>query len=90
MSKASKSTGIDPSEYDPDASPDANIARALFYIGRGVADLAYQVKYLGNGSAASQMGALEHLAMQVKEGAEGVAMALNEVGSAIRETAGGE
>lgn len=90
MSKASKSTGIDPSEYDPGASHEANVARALFYIGRGVADLAYQVKYLGNGSAASQMGAIEHLAMQIKDGAEGMAMALHEVGDAIRETSGDE
>lgn len=80
-----ESSEIDPGEYDPDASPEANIARALFYIGRGVADLAYQVKYLGNGSAASQMGAIEHLAAQVKEGAEGVAMALNGMGEAIRD-----
>ena len=53
-----------------------------YAIARALLDVATQLKYLGVGNAATQMGAIELLAMEVKEGtgriAEAVVMALGE------------
>ena len=52
--------------YDEGASELENIGRALFYIGD-------QLKYLGNGNATTQMGAIEGLSVKINEGFERLA-----------------
>jgi len=54
-------------------------------IAASLESVARQLGYLGNGNAASQMGAIEHLAMQVREGCGDIASALREVAQAIEE-----
>jgi len=46
-------------------------------------DIAYQLKYLGNGSATDSRGALEGHAMLTKEGAECIASAIESAGERI-------
>jgi hypothetical protein len=58
-------------QYDDQASELENIARALIYIGD-------QLKYLGNGNAATEMGAIEGLAMKVNEGLASIASAIED------------
>lgn len=48
----------------------------LYAIAIALMDVAYQLRCLGNGGAATQMGAIEHLAVQVKEGSERMADAI--------------
>ncbi len=48
-------------------------------------DIASQLKYLGNGNAATQMGAIEGLAMQVKAGLDGIAEGLHAIAKAIED-----
>ncbi|HTU60640.1 MAG TPA: hypothetical protein VMF89_19445 [Polyangiales bacterium] len=47
--------------------------------------IAYQLKCLGNGDAASHMGAIEYLSVQIKEGSERIASSLSEIAEAIRD-----
>ena len=54
-----------------------------YAIARALLDLATQLKYLGVGNAATQMGAIELLAMEVKEGTGRIAEALDQVASEI-------
>jgi hypothetical protein len=42
-------------------------------------DIGVHLKYLGNGDAATTMGAIENLAVQIKEGFENLASALREL-----------
>lgn len=78
IAKAMKQTPISSNESTRAGEP-ANVVDALFAIARSIDGLAYQVKYLGNGDAASPMGAIEALGATVKEGMSGVADALNEI-----------
>ena len=47
-----------------------------YAIARALLDVAIQLKYLGVGNAATQMGAIEVLAMEVKEGTARMAEAM--------------
>lgn len=47
--------------------------------------LASHMKWLGNGDAAGPMGAIEHLAVCIKEAGEHVAMSIDGLAEAIRE-----
>ena len=67
-------------EYDPEADPMENVGRALFLIARNIGSLATHVKYLGTGNAATEMGAIEMLAVKVQEGAENIASAIRSAG----------
>lgn len=58
-------------EYDDGASELENIGRALFYIGD-------QLKYLGNGNATTQMGAIEGLSVKINDGLSAIASAIGE------------
>ena len=51
---------------------------ALYAIAIAIEHLAYQVKYLGNGNAASQMGAIEFLGKCIGEKIELLADAVRE------------
>jgi hypothetical protein len=54
-------------------------------VAKALACIAMQIKYLGVGVAASTMGGLEFLAVQVKEGSERIAEALHAIAEAIAE-----
>lgn len=47
--------------------------------------VAYQLQYLGNGNATTQMGAIENLSVQIKDGAEAIATSIHDLAQAIRE-----
>lgn len=61
------------------------IAFALMQIAREQKSVATHLKYLGFGNAASDMGALEFLAVAIRDGAEGVAGSLASIAEAVRE-----
>lgn len=44
-----------------------NISAGLFAIAKAIDGLAYQIKYLGNGHAATEMGAIEALSKSISE-----------------------
>ena len=48
-------------------------------IAKALGSIAVQLKYLGNGDAGTPMGAIEHLAVQIKDGATTLADALRRV-----------
>lgn len=62
-----------------DDSDSGNIVDALYFIGRGLREIAVQIKYLGLADAGTPMGAIEVLASKV-----------GEVADAIYSTKGGE
>jgi hypothetical protein len=45
--------------------------------------LATGLKYLGNGNAATEMGAIENLAKEVMEGSQRIAAAIEELAAAV-------
>ena len=57
------------------------VEAALFGIAIAIHDLAYQVKYLGNGNANTQMGAIEALGVALKDASERIASAITEAGN---------
>ncbi len=64
----------------PAGSESAEIARQL-------GNIAVHLKYLGNGDAATTVGAIENLALQLKEAIESHADGLHAVADAIKELA---
>ncbi len=52
------------------------VERGLYAIAIALTDVAYQIRSLGNGDAASPMGAIEALSVQIREGLDGIAMAM--------------
>jgi hypothetical protein len=54
-------------------------ADAIHHVGRAL-------EKLGLGNASTQFGAIEALSLSVREGAESVSSALNEIANAIRES----
>jgi hypothetical protein len=50
-----------------------------------ISNIAVHLKYLGNGNAASEMGAIEHLGVCFLEGMKTVAEAIDGLADAIRE-----
>ena len=53
-------------------------AWALLQVADAIETLATHVKYLGTGNATTQMGALELLSMEIKNGAQEIANAIRE------------
>jgi hypothetical protein len=58
---------------------------AIEAIATGLGSVARAIKALGNGNAASQMGAIEAASMKIHQGLESVAGALREIAEAMRE-----
>jgi hypothetical protein len=54
-------------------------------IADALTSLAAQVKYLGAGDAGSTMGAVEFLAVEVREGTTRIANALEQIAQALRD-----
>jgi hypothetical protein len=71
-----------PNEADSNGET-ANVVDGLFAIARSISSIALQLKYLGVGDAATTMGAIEFLAVAIKQGSENVACALERVADAI-------
>ena len=68
-----------PSVSDRNMEP-ANLVDVLDDIARAI---RFSAKHLGSGDAATQMGALENLAKEVKEGSERMAGGLHAIAEAI-------
>ena len=66
LAEAIRSTLISPNESDQNFEA-ANVVDGLFAIARAIDGLAYQLKMLGNGDAATKMGAIEALGKTVSE-----------------------
>ena len=58
-------------EYSYESSELANIAHALFYIGR-------QLRYMGTNNAISDMGAIEFLTVSIKEGLDNISASIGQ------------
>lgn len=54
------------------------LEKALYAIAIAMTSVAYELKCLGNGNAATQMGAIEGLSVQIKEGLGRVADSISE------------
>lgn len=70
------------SDADRRYGDQENVASALLAIGDAIVRASYN---LGNGNAATQMGALEAHGLAVKQGCEAIASAISELAEAIRE-----
>jgi uncharacterized protein Yka (UPF0111/DUF47 family) len=74
---------ISPNECDSNLEA-ANVVDAIANAGR---DIARALRALGTGDAASSMGAIEFLAVSVKEGSENVQSGLSRIAEAIEQLA---
>ncbi len=63
----------------------AELLKTIDKMAQAHESLAIHLKYLGTGDAGTTMGAVEFLAVSIKEGCSEVASALNNVAEAIRE-----
>lgn len=79
LADAIRDTLTSPNVSDRNMEP-ANLVDVLDDIARAI---RYTAKHLGTGDAATQMGALEVLAKEVKEGSERVAGGLHAIAEAI-------
>lgn len=70
------------------ASPIHDASSDALAVHGAILRLANAVDNLGNGNANTNMGAVENLAKEVKEGTERIADALHEVANAIALAAG--
>ncbi len=52
-------------------------------LAKSLSSIAVHLKYLGNGDAASPMGAIENLAVKLEEGSEQIAGGLHAIAEAI-------
>jgi len=77
---------ISPNECDSNFET-ANVVDGLFYVGRAIQSVSDSLYALGNNKAATNMGAIENLALQIKEGTGRIAASLDGIASAIRERA---
>jgi hypothetical protein len=68
--------------WDASGGEDVNIVDAINKLA-GV--IQFGLKYLGTGDAGTTMGAIEFLGTSVKEGAESIATAIDNLVAAIRE-----
>lgn len=78
VAKALMETLVSPNESDQNLEP-ANVVDGLFAIARGLEAVARSIRDLGNGDAATPMGAIEGFAVIVRD-------ACGDIASAIRET----
>jgi hypothetical protein len=67
----------------PPFDPEAEDITEIGYT--GMDKIARALRDLGNGDAATLMGALEALGVCIKEGLEAVATAISELAEAVRE-----
>lgn len=67
--------------------PDSNFeaANVVDVIAGAGHNISRALKALGNGTSDAPMGAIEFLAVQVREGSSAIASALSEVAAAIRD-----
>ena len=56
---------------------------SLEHVADKLGSVAFQLKYLGNGDAATPMGALEALGLVIKESVGSMASAISEVGNSM-------
>ncbi|MDP9364208.1 MAG: hypothetical protein M3Q10_08280 [Chloroflexota bacterium] len=77
VAEALVNTLVSPNESDRNMEA-ANVVDGLFAVARAIDHLANQVKWLGTGDAGTTMGAVEFLAVSVREGMGEVASSLNE------------
>jgi hypothetical protein len=68
--------------YDKSKSVEVNQVEALFAIAEALRSVAYQIRDLGTAGAATPLGAIEFLAVQVKDGLSSVSEAIREHDSA--------
>lgn len=61
-----------------DYEESIGVERALFAIAIALNNVALQLKYLGNGDAATTMGAIEAFGVVVKEGFESLVSAISD------------
>ena len=73
---------------DNSVHTNANVVDGLFAIARAIDGLVYQVKYLGNGNAATQMGAIENLAKELKDGSNAISSSLDAIAGHAMHMAG--
>ena len=73
---------VSPNVSDSNLEP-ANIVDVIHQLGR---DIVYAAKWLGNGDAATPMGALEAHGKAVLDGCADVASAIRELAEAVRES----
>ena len=59
-------------------------------VAEAIGELALWVKYLGGGMNSDPRGAVEFLAISVKEGAETIGRSIDNLADAIRERGGGD
>ena len=60
-------------EFEQAYEEAEGVERALFAVAIALNNVAYQIRSLGNGNAASPMGAIEALSVQIREGLDGIA-----------------
>ena len=70
---------VSPNEQDQNVVP-ANVVDGLFVIAQGLQGIAVSIKYLGNADAATPLGALEALGIQLEKASTLIADALSESG----------
>lgn len=79
LAEALRATLISPNEQDRNLEA-ANVVDGLFAIARAVDRLATQVKYLGNGDATDNRGAIEAFGMHIGEKMDALAEAITTKG----------
>ena len=73
---------VSPNESDSNGEI-ANAVDGLFAIARALDHVAIQLKYLGNGDAATPMGAIENLAKEIHDGFADLSSSLDGIGERI-------
>ena len=77
LADAIELTLISPNETDVNLEP-ANVVDGLFFIGRAIQKVAHALSDLGTAGAATPMGAIEVLAMELKTASELIAGAMDQ------------
>jgi hypothetical protein len=72
-------------ETDGPHGERANIVDGLYAIAGAISDLAHAIHRLGTNDAATPMGAIEVLSVEIKEGTSRVADAIGEVASMLAD-----
>jgi hypothetical protein len=63
--------------FNDDYRDSVGTERALYAVAIALSNVAYQLKYLGNGDAATQMGAIEALGKHLGESLDRIAETLD-------------
>jgi len=70
---------MDTEDFKDPESYENEIARAIVVLAAAVDRVAVQLKYLGNGDAATTMGAIEAFSVVVKDGFETLASSVDHI-----------